>query len=138
MSDHGFPLRAPVEVLICDDARLLRRMLRAVIDRRERRHEGEPALRVVGEACDGDEAIREAARLQPDVILLDLAMPNRTGFEALPEIKRVAPSAKVIVLSSFDASLVAKDVLATGADRYLEKGADPKTIADAVVAIALG
>jgi DNA-binding NarL/FixJ family response regulator len=137
MADHGVP-PAPVEVLICDDVTLLRTMLRAVIERRDLRRDGEPVLRVVGEACDGDEAIREAARLQPDVILLDLTMPIRTGFDALPEIKQVAPSAKVIVLSSVDASLVAKDLLARGADRYLEKSADPKTIADAVAAVALG
>ena len=58
-------------------------------------------MRVVGEAADGNEAIVEAIRLQPDVILLDLAMPNRSGLEALPELRRVAPNAQIVVFSGF-------------------------------------
>jgi YesN/AraC family two-component response regulator len=83
-----------IDVLICDDSAELRQMLRAVIQLR-------PWLRTVGEAADGNEAVAEAARLQPDVILLDLAMPNRTGLESLAELRQVAPKTRVIVFSGF-------------------------------------
>jgi DNA-binding NarL/FixJ family response regulator len=95
-----------------------------------------PGLHVVGEAADGEQAITEAARLQPDVVLLDLSMPRLTGLDALPEIKRVAPEAKVIVLSGFAMPVLAPDVLALGAARYIEKGVHPDTIAAMIEEVA--
>ena len=91
---------------------------------------------MVGEARDGDEAVAEAKRLQPDVILLDLSMPHRTGFDALPEIVQAAPAAQVIVLSGFAASTIAAEVLALGAARFIEKGVDPDVIVAAIEAVA--
>ena len=120
-----------VGVLICDDVDSMRVLLGVTVERR-------PGLRVVGEAADGEQAIAQAALLQPDVILLDLSMPRRTGLDALPEIKRVAPRAKVIILSAFVSSMISADVLAHGADRYLEKGADPDTIAAMIEEVATG
>lgn len=114
-----------IGVLICDDLEAMRELLRIVI-------ELQPGLRVLGEACDGNEAVAEAKRLQPDVILLDLAMPRRTGFDALPEITQVAPDAKVIVLSGFVAPTTKRTVLALGAARCIEKGASPDEIATAI------
>jgi len=63
-------------------------------------------------------------------------MPSRTGIDALPELKHVAPDAKVIVLSGFATSMVAAEVLALGADRYVEKGVDPDTIAATIEEVA--
>jgi two-component system invasion response regulator UvrY len=94
-----------------------------------------PGLRVVGEARDGSEAISEARRLQPDVILLDLSMPLRTGFEALPEILQAAPNARVIVLSGFLAATIETDVIALGAALFVEKGAHPDAINDAIESV---
>jgi DNA-binding NarL/FixJ family response regulator len=91
-----------------------------------------PGLLVVGEARDGNKAITEAKRLQPDVILLDLSMPVRTGLDALPEIRNVAPEAKVIVLSGFLASTTAPKVLEIGASLFIEKGANPEEIVAAI------
>jgi DNA-binding NarL/FixJ family response regulator len=108
-------------VLICDDNFAMRVLLGVIVDTAH-------GLRVAGEAADGDEAILEATRLQPDVILLDLAMPNRSGLEALPDLRRVAPDAQIVVLSGFAAATVAEEVLALGARTYLQKGADPDTI----------
>ena len=122
-------LDGSIGVLICDDVESMRVLLGVVVGLR-------PGLHVVGEAADGEQAITEAARLQPDVVLLDLSMPRRTGLEALPEIKRVAPEAKVIVLSGFAATMVAPDVLALGAARYIEKGVDPDTIAAMIEEVA--
>jgi NarL family two-component system response regulator LiaR len=118
-----------IDVLICDDVAAMRMLLGAVIGLR-------PGLRVVGEAADGNEAISEAKRLQPDVILLDLSMPLRTGYEALPEIRDAAPGAQVIVLSGFLAATVETDVIALGAALFLEKGAHPDAINDAIESVA--
>lgn len=112
-------------VLICDDNDAIRTLLSAIVD-------DSPGMRVVGEAADGNEAIVEAIRLRPKVILLDLAMPNRNGLEALPELRRLAPDAQIIVFSGFASTAVAEQVLALGAASYLEKGADPDTIVAAI------
>jgi DNA-binding NarL/FixJ family response regulator len=120
---------AAIGVLICDDSEVMRALLRIVVNLR-------PSLRVVGEAADGNEAIVEAARVQPDVILLDLAMPRRTGLEALVELQRVAPAAKIIVFSGFSMASVADEVIELGAVRYLSKGADSEAINDAIEEVA--
>jgi DNA-binding NarL/FixJ family response regulator len=120
---------AAIGVLICDDSDAMRALLRVVVELR-------PSLRVVGEACDGNEAIVEAARLQPDVILLDLAMPRRTGLEALSELRQVAPAAKIIVFTGFSMAVVGDEVIELGAVRYLSKGADHDAISDAIEEVA--
>jgi CheY-like chemotaxis protein len=108
-------------VLICDDNEMIRRLLRRIVD-------ASLGLRVVGEAGDGDEALAEATRLQPDVIMLDLAMPKRSGLEALPELRLIAPDAQIIVFSGFASGIVAEEVIALGAAGYLEKGTRPDLI----------
>jgi YesN/AraC family two-component response regulator len=116
-----------VAVLICDDNDSIRELLREVIKLRS-------SLCVIGEAADGNEAVVEATRLQPDVILLDIAMPHRTGLDAITQLRRVAPAAKIIVFSSFLAAEVAEQALALGAVRFLAKGASPNAINDAIEA----
>ena len=116
-------------VLICDDNEAIRMLLAEVVG-------AHPGLHVAGEAADGNEAIVEAIRLQPDVILLDLAMPNRSGLEALPELRRLVPNAQIVVFSGFSSRTVADHVLELGATSYLEKGADPDAIV-ATIALAL-
>ena len=112
-------------VLICDDNEAIRELLSTVVG-------NDAGLRVVGEAADGNEAIVEAIALQPDVILLDLAMPKRSGLEALPELRRVAPDARIVVLSGFTSANVAEEVMALGAASYVEKGADSDAIVAAI------
>jgi DNA-binding NarL/FixJ family response regulator len=129
MSNGASPSDTTVRVLICDDNQPLRELLRAVIGLR-------PSLCVVGEAGDGNEAIEEAKRLQPDVVMLDLAMPRRTGLDALPELRQVAPAAAIIVFSGFSPTSVAEEALALGAAYYLSKGADIDEIDDAIEAVA--
>jgi PAS domain S-box-containing protein len=77
---------------------------------------------VIGEAGDGEEAIRVAADLQPDVIVLDLSMPRMDGLQALPLILDAAPGARVIVMSGFAQVRMAEQVVAAGAATYVEKG----------------
>ena len=110
-----------IKVLIADDHAVVRQGLRTYL-------ELQADVEVVAEAADGEEAVRAAERHEPDVILLDLAMPNRSGLEALPDLRRVARDAQIVVLSGFATATVAEDVLALGARAYVEKGADPDTI----------
>jgi DNA-binding NarL/FixJ family response regulator len=118
-------------VLICDDDASMRSLLRVVVDLA-------PGMRAVGEAADGEVAIREASRLQPDVILLDLAMPVLSGLDALPQLRRCAAAAKIIVLAGFSTATVADQVHALGASSYLEKGADPYAIVAAIEQVVAG
>jgi PAS domain S-box-containing protein len=123
----GHPLFSsfPIRVLICDDTENIRSLIKLTFD-------FEPGIEVVGEAENGMRAIFEAGRLQPDVILLDLAMPVMDGLQALPEIRRVAPDSNVIVFSGFEQGSVAGRAGSLGAASYLQKGASPKAIIDAV------
>jgi DNA-binding NarL/FixJ family response regulator len=121
VSNGASPLDTPVGVLVCDDNAAMRALLGVVVGT-------SPGLATVGEASDGNEAIAEATRLQPDVILLDLAMPNRSGLEALAELRYVAPAAQIVVLSGFALTAAAEEVFALGAAAYLEKGANPQAI----------
>src|SRR5205807_9609364 len=84
----------PVRLLIVADHPVVRQGLRTFLDTR-------PGFEVVGEAGDGETAVAEAARLRPDVILLDLVMPGVDGLEALGRIRAADPAARVLVLSSF-------------------------------------
>jgi DNA-binding NarL/FixJ family response regulator len=127
----GRPTSHETTVLICDDDAAMRNLLRVVIDLA-------PGVRIVGEAADGEVAIREASRLQPDVILLDLAMPVLSGLDALPRLRQCAVAAKIIVLARFSAATVADQMYALGAASYLEKGADPEAIVATIEHVVAG
>jgi DNA-binding NarL/FixJ family response regulator len=120
---------AKVSVLVCDDVAALRALVGLALG-------VNPSLEVVGEAQDGEEAIARAEELQPDVVLLDLAMPVMDGLEALPEIRRVSPRAKVVVLSGFDSGSIASEARKLGAVSYVEKGIDPFDLAQLVEEVA--
>jgi two-component system, NarL family, invasion response regulator UvrY len=108
-------------VLICEDCRALRTVLRIIVD-------ASAGMEVVGEAADGREAVAEARRLQPDVILLDLAMPGCDGVEALPDLRDAAHDGQIIIFSGSSSPGIASRVFALGAAAYLAKGAHPDTI----------
>lgn len=103
-----------LRVLVVDDEPAVRTMLDAVFRRDDR-------FEIVGVAGDGREAIAQTARLQPDVVLLDLLMPGLSGQQALPSILRSSPRSMVLVLSALRAEDEADDTLALGAFAYLEK-----------------
>jgi DNA-binding NarL/FixJ family response regulator len=102
-------------VLVVDDAAHLRELLTVLLDI-------EDDFEVVGTAADGAQAIRDAPGLAPDVILLDLAMPVMDGLAALPELRRLLPSARIVIFSGFEHQALAEQALAAGADDYIEKG----------------
>lgn len=105
-------------VLVADDVGDLRRLVTLSLERSGR-------FRVVAEAADGAEAIELARRHQPDLCLLDMAMPVMDGLEALPRIREVAPDCVVIVLSGFEAERMASAAMGRGAAGYLAKGLRP-------------
>ena len=104
-----------IRVLVVDDVPDIRKLIRLTLRRAG-------SFDVVGEAGDGAEAIAEAARLQPDIVLLDLSMPVMDGLEALPAIIAASPDSKVLVLSGFTAREMSDEAIKRGASGYMEKG----------------
>jgi NarL family two-component system response regulator LiaR len=98
----------------------------------------EDDMRVVGEASRGEEALRLAAELQPDVILLDIAMPDMDGAEICRRLKRSLPNAAVLVLSAFDTEEAVMAALTAGASGYVVKTISHQRLVEGIRAIARG
>jgi DNA-binding NarL/FixJ family response regulator len=120
-----------IRVLITDDHAVVREGLRAFLELQD-------GLQVVGEAGDGEEAVAQAERLAPDVILMDLVMPGLDGVGAMRRLRQVAPRSRVIVLTSFldDARLM--PAIEAGAAGYLLKDVAPAQLAEAIRAADAG
>src|SRR5580700_5676201 len=103
-----------VRILIADDHEIVRHGLRTLLESRE-------GWSVVGEASNGTEAVEKAVELKPDVVLLDLGMPELNGFEATRRIREILPQTEVLVLSVNDSEQVVRKALASGARGYLVK-----------------
>jgi DNA-binding NarL/FixJ family response regulator len=112
-----------IRVLIADDTPDIRLLLGIAL-----KLAGD--FEVIGEAENGDVAVTMATQLQPDIVLLDLAMPVKDGLQALPEIVAAVPSAIVVVLSGFGAETMASEAIARGADAYVQKGINPTELTD--------
>jgi DNA-binding NarL/FixJ family response regulator len=114
-------------VLLADDHALVRRLLRRAIG-------AHPQLEIVGEAADGDEALTLARRLEPDVIVLDLSMPAKDGFEVAEALRVDVPACAILVFSDLEAE---ERALAAGAHRFLEKEAGFAAAASAAAELAV-
>ena len=114
-----------IRILIADDHAVVREGLRALID-------VEPDMELVGEAADGVEAVQKAQSLQPDVILLDLMMPRKSGLEAIGEIKEQNPDARILVLTSFAEDDKVFPAIRAGAMGYLLKDASSRELLRAI------
>ena len=120
-----------IRVLIADDHPLIREGLRGLLA-------AEPGLELVGEAADGSEAVEKTALLRPDVILLDLLMPVKSGIEAIIEIKENDPKARILVLTSFADDDQVFPALRSGALGYLLKDSSPQDLLRAIRSVYRG
>jgi DNA-binding NarL/FixJ family response regulator len=120
-----------VRVLLADDQELIRRGFRMILE-----EQGE--ISVVGEAADGDEAVRLTRELRPDVVLMDVRMPGTDGIDATRRIVVESPEARVLVLTTYDLDEYAFSALRYGASGFLLKDARPAELAAAIRAVASG
>ena len=120
-----------IRVLVVDDHPVVRQGLRAFLESR-------PGIVVVGEAADGATAVTEAARLQPDVVLMDLVMPGLDGAAAIRRVRERAPSARVLVLTSFASDDQVLPAVQAGAAGYLLKDVEPPDLEAAIRTVHQG
>ena len=120
-----------IRVLIVDDHELFRKGLQMVL-------EAETDIDVVGEASDGNEAIEKAEETSPDVVLMDVRMPKRSGIEATRTIKDTLPSTKILMLTISDEEADLYEAIKAGASGYLLKEISIEEVADAVRAVQQG
>jgi two-component system response regulator NreC len=109
-------VRERIKVLLCDDHTLFREGIKAIL-------KDEPSIEIVGEAADGREAVAKARELHPDVVLMDIAMPDLSGFDATRRILQTNPKAKVIILTMYEEEEVINRCLGAGASGYVLKDA---------------
>jgi DNA-binding NarL/FixJ family response regulator len=121
----------PIRVLIVDDHAVVRSGLKLLL-------EAEPGIEPIGEAENGSRAVFEAIELQPDVVLLDLVMPETGGLESMPTLLQSVPDAKVLVLSMQDDPRYVREAFAAGASGYLLKEAADVELVAAIRAVAAG
>ena len=122
---------AAIRVLIADDHPVVRRGLTALLGTLDE-------FEVVGEASDGDGAVRETQLLRPDVVLMDVRMPGSDGVEATRRIRSVAPETAVLILTMHDDDGTVFTAMQAGARGYLLKGAEQDEIAAAIRAVTAG
>jgi two-component system, NarL family, response regulator LiaR len=124
-------LMEKIRILIVDDHKILRDGLRMMIA-------SEPGMQLIGEAADGEEGVQKARELKPDVILMDLVMPRKSGLEAIDEIIAENPEQKVLVLTSFADENKVFPAIKAGALGYLLKDSSPQQLVDAIRAVYRG
>ena len=121
----------PIRVVVVDDHPVVRQGLRSFLDSRD-------GIEVVGEAGDGESAVREVTRLRPDVVLLDLVMPGGGGVAAIQALKAAGSDAAVLVLTSFAGDDQVIPAVQAGAAGYLLKDVDPADLEEAIRTVHRG
>ncbi|MDX3583058.1 response regulator transcription factor [Streptomyces europaeiscabiei] len=121
----------PTRILLADDHHLVRRGVRLILD-------SEPDLTVVAEAGDGAEAIQAARTHQPDLAILDIAMPRLTGLQAARELSRTQPELRILILTMYDNEQYFFEALAAGASGYVLKSVADRDLVEACRATMRG
>ncbi|MGW6292840.1 response regulator [Streptomyces sp. NPDC055058] len=120
-----------IRVLVADDQQMVRQGFTVLLDT-------QPDIEVVGQAVDGLDAIRQTADLAPDVVLMDIRMPELGGIEATARITAATPQIRVLVLTTFDLDEYVYEALRAGASGFLLKDASAEQLAEAVRIVAAG
>lgn len=120
-----------IRLLAVDDHPLLREGIAALIA-------GQPDMQLVGEAASGSEAIQKYRELRPDVVLMDIQMPELGGIDAIKAIREDAPAAKIIVLTTYGGDVLAERALKAGAQAYVLKAMVRKDLLDTIRAVHAG
>jgi two-component system response regulator NreC len=120
-----------IRVVICDDHALVRSGLVRLLELADR-------IAVVGEAANAEEAIEAVRTEQPDVLLLDIVMPGRSGIDAIPDVRAAAPSTRILVVSMQDDASYVRMAFGAGADGYLLKEAADAELVQAICDVAAG
>jgi two-component system response regulator DevR len=128
------PDASSIRVLVVDDSTLVREGLRAVIGS----HGSKERITLVGEAASVASAVSEAKRLKPDVVLLDIRLPDGSGLDACREIRRVLPLTRVLILTSAASDELIHRAVVAGTHGYLMKDIDPIGLIRAIVDVASG
>jgi DNA-binding NarL/FixJ family response regulator len=121
----------PITILLADDHAVVRQGLRAILG-------AEADVRLVGDAADGQEALRLAERLEPDVLVLDLMLPGLNGFEVTRQVRKRVPRTRIVILTMHTDPAYAAEALRAGATGYVAKDADAAELLAAVRAAAVG
>jgi DNA-binding NarL/FixJ family response regulator len=120
-----------IRVLLCDDQALVRSGFRMILDAR-------PDIEVAGEAEDGLQAVEQTRTLEPDVVLMDVRMPNLDGIGATRQIVASGSTARVLILTTFDPDEYVYEAIRAGASGFLLKDVEPEELVDAIRVVAAG
>jgi len=118
-----------LRILIADDHELVRKGLRSVLD-------GQPGWTICGEAINGRDAVEKAKQLKPDVMIMDVTMPELNGLEATRQILKDRPKTEVLILTVHESEQLVGEVLAAGARGYILKGDTTRLLVSAIESIA--
>jgi DNA-binding NarL/FixJ family response regulator len=123
--------KTTITVYLVDDQAMIRAALRAFLNQREH-------FSVCGDSGDARRAIDEIGKTRPDVVVLDITMPGLSGLDAIPQIRKTSPRAKILMLTHHEGESFVERALQAGAEGYLSKDSDPAELALAIEAIYRG
>ena len=107
-------------VLVADDASFMRQMIRDIIDQED--------FEVVGEAADGVEVVEKFTELHPDVVMMDIVMPKRSGIDAVKAIMQIAPNAQIVMCSALGQETLVMEAIQAGAKDFIVKPFKPEAV----------
>lgn len=126
-------ITAPIRILLVDDSELVRRGIKTVLSA-----QSDPPMRVIGEAGSVASAVAECLRLKPDIVLLDIRLPDGSGFDACRQILQKLPETRIVVLTSYSNDNFVYEAVTAGAQGYLMKEIDPAGLLQALLDVSAG